>query len=117
MSDLAHLLRALAARDGIDAVVLISADGLPISHAARSACDADAMAALAVTLLRSAARLGETASRGTLSRSVFEYEGGLLVITLLADGNVLLVAAAAGTDVGPMLYDLRHQAPALSALL
>ncbi len=117
MPGLADVVRALAARDGVDAVVVVSPDGLPIDHAARGACDADALAALAVTLLRAAARLGETAAHGPLSRAVFEYAGGIVVVASLRDGNALLVQASAGSDVGPMLYDLRQHAPALSALL
>ena len=41
MPGLAEVVRGLAARDGVDAVVLVSPDGLPIDHAARGACDAD----------------------------------------------------------------------------
>jgi hypothetical protein len=70
-----------------------------------------------VTLLRPAARIGETAHRGQLTRAVFEYAGGIVVLSLLGDGNALLVLLAPGADAGTMLYDLRRHTPALSALL
>jgi predicted regulator of Ras-like GTPase activity (Roadblock/LC7/MglB family) len=117
MAGLADVVRGLAARDGVDAVVVVSGDGLPIDHASRGPCDADALAALAVTLLRPATRLGETAQRGALTRAVFEYDGGLAIIAQLGEGNALLLLASPGTDVGPMLYDLRRNTPALRALL
>lgn len=117
MPGLADVVRGLAARDGVDTVVVVSGDGLPIDHASRTPCDADALAALTVTLLRAATRLGETAERGDLTRAVFEYGGGLAIIAQLGEGNALLVVASSGTDVGPILYELRRNAPALSALL
>ena len=64
MPGLAEVVRGLAARDGVDAVVLVSPDGLPIDHAARGTCDADALSALATTVLRPAARIGESAGGG-----------------------------------------------------
>lgn len=117
MPGLAEVVRGLAARDGVDAVVVVSPDGLPIDHASRSPCDADALSALAATLLRPAARLGETVGHGSLGRVVLEYAGGLVIIAVLGDGNALAVLTAAGGDIGPLLYDLRRQAPALNALL
>jgi len=117
MPGLAEVVRGLAARDEVEAVVLVSRDGLPIDHAARGDCDADALSALAVTVIRPAARIGETAHRGQLTRAVFEYAGGIAVLSLLGDGNALLVLLAPGADAGTMLYDLRRHAPALSALL
>jgi predicted regulator of Ras-like GTPase activity (Roadblock/LC7/MglB family) len=117
MPGLAEVVRGLAARDEVEAVVVVSPDGLPIDHAARGHCDADALSALAVTLLRPATRLGETADRGQLTRAVFEYAGGLAVLSLLGDGNALLVLLGADADAGTMLYDLRRHTPALSALL
>jgi predicted regulator of Ras-like GTPase activity (Roadblock/LC7/MglB family) len=117
MAHLAEVVRELAGRDGVEAVVLVSRDGLPIDHAARGDCDADAMAALATTLLRPAARLGETARRGSLARAVFEFAGGFGILTVLPDQNALLVLLSPDADAGVMLYDLGRLAPALSSLL
>jgi predicted regulator of Ras-like GTPase activity (Roadblock/LC7/MglB family) len=117
MPGLAEVVRGLAARDGVEAVVLVSPDGLPIDHAARTDCDADALAALAITLIRPATRLGETARRGKLARGVFEYAGGLAVVTVLGDGNALLVLLTEAADAGTMLYDLGRLTPAISSLL
>ena len=35
MIELGEVVQSLAARDGVDAVLLLSGDGLPIEHAAR----------------------------------------------------------------------------------
>jgi predicted regulator of Ras-like GTPase activity (Roadblock/LC7/MglB family) len=36
---LGEVVQSLAARDGVEAVLLLSGDGLPIEHAARTAFD------------------------------------------------------------------------------
>ena len=117
MPGLAEVVRGLAAREGVDAVVLVSPDGLPIDHAARGACDADALAALTTTVLRPASRIGETAARGRLARVVFEYAGGLGLLSVLGDGNALLVLLAPDADAGTMLFDLGRMTPAIASLL
>lgn len=117
MPGLAEVVRGLADRAGVEAVVLVSPDGLPIDHAGRRECDADALAALATTMLRPAARLGETAGRGQLARAVFEYAGGLGVLSVLQDNNALLVLLSDDADAGTMLYELGRVTPTLASLL
>ena len=58
MALLRDVVQGLAARDGVDAVVVLSSDGLPIDHASRKAFDADAVAALAASFVQGAHRLG-----------------------------------------------------------
>ena len=46
MIELGEVVQSLAARDGVEAVLLLSGDGLPIEHAARGAFDSETVAAL-----------------------------------------------------------------------
>jgi predicted regulator of Ras-like GTPase activity (Roadblock/LC7/MglB family) len=117
MAGLARVVRDLAARDSVEAVVVLSADGLPIEHAAARSFDAESLAALTATVVHHANRLGQGAARGSLRNALLEYEGALLVIAQLGAGDCLAVLAAPGADLGPLLYDLRQQRPALAALL
>ena len=66
MMPLGEVVQSLAARDGVEAVLLLSGDGLPIEHSARAAFDSETVAALAATLAQHAARLGAGAGRGEL---------------------------------------------------
>jgi predicted regulator of Ras-like GTPase activity (Roadblock/LC7/MglB family) len=117
MAGLGDVLRSLAARDGVEAAVLLSGEGLPIDHAARGVFEPEAVAALAATLAQYAARLGEGAARGELRTAVLDYAGGLVVLARAGSEDWLAILARPGADVGPLLYDLRNHGPALAGLL
>ena len=83
MPSLGDVVRGLAARDGIEGVLMLSADGLPIEHAGRTPFEPETLAALTATLTQYANRLGLGTSRGSLRTAVIEYERALLVVALM----------------------------------
>lgn len=114
---LGEVVQSLAARDGVEAALLLSGDGLPIEHSARNGFDSETVAALAATLAQHAARLGQGAGQGELVTSVFEFDGGLLILARAGAADWLAVLANPAADVGPLLYDLRQHRSALAPLL
>jgi predicted regulator of Ras-like GTPase activity (Roadblock/LC7/MglB family) len=119
MIELSELVRGLASRDGVQAVLLLSGDGLPIEHAAPSdaAFDTETVAALAATLGQHAARVGAGAGRGEIGTAVLEFAGGMLVLSRAGVGDWLAVLASGDADIGPLLFDLRQHRSALAQLL
>ncbi len=117
MAGLGDVLRSLAARDGVQAALLLSGEGLPIDHAAGAGFEPETVAALAATLAQYAARLGDGAGRGELRTAVLDYAGGLVVLARAGSEDWLAILARPDADVGPLLYDLRHHGPALAGLL
>lgn len=117
MIELGAVVRGLSARDGVEAVLLLSADGLPIEHASRQAFDAEAVAALAATLAQYAGQLGRGAARGDLATAVLEYGEGMLVLARAGAADWLALLAAPDADIGPLLFDLRQHRTALATLL
>jgi predicted regulator of Ras-like GTPase activity (Roadblock/LC7/MglB family) len=117
MTELGEVVQSLAARDGVEAVLLLSADGLPIEHAARTGFDAETVAALAATLAQHAGRLGQGASRGELATAVLDFDGGLLVLARAGVEDWLAILASPSADIGPLLFDLRRHGSALASLL
>ena len=117
MIELGEVVKSLAARAGVDAVLLLSGDGLPIEHAARAPFDAETVAVLGATLAQHAARLGEGAARGPLATAVLEYGESLLVLSRAGADDWLAILATADADIGPLLFDLRQHRSALAALL
>lgn len=120
MSGLADVVHGLSRRDGVQAVIVASSDGLLIDHAAGAAAggtDPDALAALTATLSQHATRLGTAAERGELATAVFEFERGWAIVALAGQGSWLLLLVDPQTNLGPLLYDLRRHRSALAALL
>jgi predicted regulator of Ras-like GTPase activity (Roadblock/LC7/MglB family) len=117
MTDLRDVVQNLVQRDGVDAVVVVSADGLTIDHATRSGVDADAVAAMVPALMQCARQMGEAAAGGDMSNAVLEFGGRLLVLSALNDNNHLLILTAPDTNVGGLLYEVRRHRPAIAELL
>jgi len=117
MTGLAAPVHGLAGRSGVQAVLLLSHDGLPIHHAAAATLEPETVAALAATVGQHAGRLGQGADRGDLQTAVLEYTGGLLVLARVGDGEWLALLARPDADLGTLLYDLRQHRPAISSLL
>lgn len=117
MPGLRDVVQHLAERTGIEAVVVVSGDGLPIDHATRSGVDAEALAAMVPALTQTASRVGAAAAGGDLSSAVFEFGNRMVVLSALNDGNNLLVLTGADTNIGTLLYDLRKHRPAIAELL
>ena len=114
---LSDVVRGLAARDGVEAVLLVSGDGLPIDHASSVPFDPETVAALAATLAQHIGRLGAGVGRGEIAVAVLDYEEGVIVLRRLPSRDWLAIFAATDADIGPLLHDVREHAPALAALL
>jgi predicted regulator of Ras-like GTPase activity (Roadblock/LC7/MglB family) len=117
MTGLADVLRGLSSRAGVQAAVLLSADGLAIEHAAADPVEPETVAALVASVAQHAGRMGEGAGRGELQLGVLEFDRGAVVLARVGSGDWLAVLARPDADIGPLLYDLRHHRAALTPLL
>ena len=117
MAGLGEVVRSLAARNGVEAVLVLSADGLPIEHSARVPFEPEAVAALTATLVQYTTRLGLGAGRGAPRTAVIDYERGLLIVAQIGSGDSLAILASGDADVGELLCDLRQNRPALAELM
>ena len=111
MAGIHDVVAALGRRDGVEAVILLGNDGLPIdSHTAKPS-DAEVLSALVPNVVLASEQLGQHASRGHLTTSVLEYNAGYAVIATLSTDVRLLLLVRPRTNLGPLLYDLtRHRA-------
>jgi len=114
---LRQIVDNLAGRPEVAGVAVVSGDGLVIEQRFPPGTDAEALAALATTLARSATELGSTSTLGGFSAAVFEFAGGPVVISALGDGVALLVLARPDTDLGELLFTLRRERGSLAAQL
>jgi predicted regulator of Ras-like GTPase activity (Roadblock/LC7/MglB family) len=108
---------AFARRDGVEAVIILGSDGLPIASRTPAGVDPEALAALIPSVLRACDQLGSSASGGALEMGVLEFQGRAAVVSNLTPDAKLLVLAAAHTNIGPLLFDLKRYRAEIAGVL
>src|SRR2546428_13953311 len=66
MATIREVVEALSRRTGVDAVVVVGRDGLPIDSRTANGVDAESVAALLPSVINSMAQLGQAGGRGGL---------------------------------------------------
>src|SRR5206468_12461375 len=117
MATIREVIEAFSRRPGVDAVVLVGRDGLPIDSHARNGVDPDNVAALLPSVINGMTQLGQAAGRGEFGTGVLEFGGGLAVVSVLNADALLVVLVQPSTNVGPLLYVLRRHRSAIAGLL
>ena len=108
--DLRWLLDQLIERVvGIDAAVLLSADGLLLSRSSRMGLEpAEHLAATASALTglaRSAGR--QQFGRGTVHQTAIEMDGGYLLVATAGQGTALALLTDRDPDLGMIVYEMQ----------
>lgn len=117
MPSIRDVVRALALRDGVDAVIVLGRDGLTIDSTTKDGVDADGLAALVPSVVAACGRLGHAAHCGEFGMGAVEYAGGLAVICSLTSEVLLAVFVRANVNIGSLLYELHRHRSAIAALL
>jgi len=117
MATIREVVEALARRSGVDAVMVVGRDGLPIDSRATNGVDAENVAALLPSVINGLAQLGQAGGRGEFGSGVLEFGGGLAVVSVLNADALLVVLVQPSTNVGGLLYDLRRHRSAIAGLL
>src|SRR2546426_574328 len=91
MATIRDVVEALARRGGVDAVVVVGRDGLPIDSRAANGVDAENVAALLPSVINGLAQLGEAGGRGPFGTGVLEFGSGLAVVSVLNADALLIV--------------------------
>lgn len=116
MPAIRDVVEALRRRPGVEAVVVVGRDGLPIDSTGNGV-DADTLAALLPGVLRGAGELGAAGARGDFSIGVLEFGSGLAVVSALNAEASLVVLVQPATNVGALLFDIRRHRSAIASLL
>jgi predicted regulator of Ras-like GTPase activity (Roadblock/LC7/MglB family) len=107
----------LATTPEIEAVAVVSFDGLPMASALPSGMDEDRVAAMSAALLSLGDRAAEGLGRGELSQVYIEGDAGTVFLVSAEDEAVLVAVAAKGAKAGLMLYEVRRTAAAVADVL
>src|SRR2546426_6836712 len=117
MATIRDVVDALSRRAGVDAVVVVGRDGLPIDSRTGNGVDAENVAALVPAVINGMAQLGQAGGRGEFGTGVLEFGSGLAVVSVLNADALLVVLVRPATNVGALLYDLRRHRTAIAGLL
>src|SRR5213596_451871 len=89
MATIREVVEAFSRRPGVDAVVVVGRDGLPIDSHAKNGVDPENVAALLPSVINGMTQLGEAARRGEFGTGVLEFGAGLAVVSVLNAEAVL----------------------------
>jgi predicted regulator of Ras-like GTPase activity (Roadblock/LC7/MglB family) len=117
MATIRDVVDALGRRDGVDAVIILGSDGLPISSHTANGADAELLAALVPNIVQAAEQLGHHSARGDLTTGVLEYAAGFAVVANLSHVAKLLILVRPRTNIGPLLYELAQHRSEIAGLL
>src|SRR5438034_1046406 len=91
MATIRDVVDALSRRAGVDAVVVVGRDGLPIDSRTGNGVDAENVAALVPAVINGMAQLGQAGGRGEFGTGVLEFGSGLAVVSVLNADALLVV--------------------------
>src|SRR2546427_486831 len=111
MATIREVVEALSRRTGVDAVVVVGRDGLPIDSRTANGVDAESVAALLPSVINGMAQLGQAGGRGDFGAGVLEFGAGLALVSVLNADALLVVLVQPSTNVGALLYHRRRPAP------
>lgn len=117
MPTIRDVVKALAGRDGVEAVVVLGRDGLTIDAHASNGLDPDGLAALVPSVVASCNRLGTAAQRGGFARGVVEFDQGMLLVAEITSDALLAMVFRPDANIGSLLYELRRHREAIAGLL
>ena len=117
MATIRDVVEALSRANGVDAVVVVGRDGLPIDSRVGNGVDAESVAALLPSAITHMAELGGAGGRGEFNTAVMEFGGGLAIVAVLHAEALLIVLVQPATNVGSLLFDLRRHRTAIAGLL
>jgi uncharacterized protein len=117
LPSLRELVAALAAREGVEAVVMLGRDGLVIDAGGAPGADVEGMAAMVPSVLAAAEEFGAHGQSGPLRTAILEYGDRVAAISSLTGDTALLVLARPGASLGTLLFELRRHREQIAALV
>lgn len=115
MAELKRLLGELVRIDGVTTAVVVGRDGFVIDSAsAGGAVDTEAIGAVISTGVGSAEVMGGELELGAMTQSMFEYDGGIIVMSLAGHDAILAVVAQLEANLGNVRYQVKKRLPEIS---
>ncbi len=117
MPSIRELVTALAAREGVEAAVVLGRDGLVIDASSAVGADVEAMAAMVPSVLGAAEEFGANGGNGELRTGILEYADRVAIVSALSADAALLVLARPTANLASLLYELRSNREHIASLV
>ncbi len=117
MPTIRDLVRVISQREGVEAAVVLGADGLLIEGRTAQDLDGEHLAALAPAIVASSEAFGQAASRGGFVTAVLEFERGVVLVSSLTSDALLLVMLHPNANVGSLLFELRRHRANIASIV
>lgn len=117
MPTLRELTDAIQQRPGVQAVVILGADGLLIETHDSAQNHAEALAARVPAVATAGAQLGDAAGAGSAGLVLLEFQRGYGVVLQLSDHVLLFVSTGPDVALADLLFDLRRHRSSMAALV
>jgi len=117
MPTIRDVVKVLRNREGVEAVIVLGRDGLPIDSRTSDVLDSENVAALVPPIVESCNSLGNASGRGAFGFGVVEFEDGLAVIGELTSETLLAILVRREINIGQLLFELRRHRAAIAQLL
>ena len=112
------LLRRLhSSMNDIEAVAVITADGLPLAAFLGERSDSDRFGAMCASLLALAGQAAEEIERGDLRQVLVEGDDGSMLLIRAGEHAVLAVAAGRSVNIGRVFLESRKVADDVAAMV
>jgi len=117
MPTIRDVVQVLGNREGVEAVIVLGRDGLPIDSRTENGVDSESVAALVPSVVESCNRLGDAGGRGGFGFGVVEFDNGLAVIAELTPDTLLAILIRQDINIGQLLFELQRHRAAIAHLL
>ena len=117
MPTIRDVVQVLGNREGVEAVIVLGRDGLPIDSRTANGVDSESVAALVPSVVESCNRLGDAGGRGDFGFGVVEFDNGLAVIAELTPETLLTILIQRDINIGQLLFELQRHRAAIAHLL
>ena len=101
----------------VEAVAIVSVDGLTMASALPPQIEEDRLGAMAAALLSLGEKAAEGLGRGSLAQVFVEGEHGFVFLMAAGDAAVLAAITAPSCKIGLVLYDMRNACQRIAAVL
>lgn len=117
MPTIHDVVQALCGRPGVDAVIVLGRDGLPIDAQTSNGLDSEGIAALVPSVVSACNRLGGVAGRGDFGSGAVEFASGMMLVSAITPDTLLAILVAPDTNAGAILYEIQRHRSSIAGLL